>query len=88
MEIQDLLINAFITMFALGLLLVALFSYRKYHNMKLLFIASVFILFFIKAVLFSYGLFNEDLIPLLASSYFRLFDLGILILLFLAALKR
>ena len=88
MEIHDLLINAFITMFALGLLLISLFSYRKYHNTKLLFITLVFILFFIKAVLFSYGLFDEDLIPVLTSSYFRLFDLCILILLFLAALKR
>jgi hypothetical protein len=88
MEIHDLLINAFITMFALGLLLISVYSYKKYQNTKLLFIISVFIVFLIKAILFSLGLFYEDLIPILTSSYFRLFDLVILILLFMGALKR
>ena len=83
MEIHDLLINAFITMFALGLLIVSIASYKKYKNVKLLFITAVFILFFIKAILFSYGLFDDDISTMISSSYFRLFDLGILIMLFL-----
>ena len=55
MEIQDIIINSFITMFSLGLLIVSLASYKKYKNTKLLFITAVFILFSIKAIIISLG---------------------------------
>jgi len=88
MEIQDIIINSFITMFSLGLLIVSLASYRKYKNTKLLFITAVFVLFFIKAIIISLGLFDEEIYSLLSNSYFRLFDLAILMTLFMASLKR
>ena len=75
-------------MFSLGLLIVSLASYRKYKNTKLLFITAVFVLFFIKAIIISLGLFDEEIYSLLSNSYFRLFDLAILMTLFMASLKR
>jgi len=71
-----------------GLLAVSLASYRKYKNLKLLFVSFVFIVFFIKGILLSLGLFNEDIASILTSTYAGLFDLAILILLFIATLKR
>ena len=88
MEIQDIIINSFITMFSLGLLVISLATYKNYKNPKLLFITAVFVVFSIKAIIISLGLFHETVIPLIASSYFRLFDLIILLLLFIAVLKR
>jgi len=88
MEIQDIIISAFITIFSVGLLAVSLASYKKYKNMKLLFVSLVFLVFLIKGVLLSLGLFNEDIATILTSTYAGLFDLAILILLFIATLKR
>jgi hypothetical protein len=88
MDIQSIIISAFITIFSIGLLLVSLASYRKYRNMKLLFVSIVFLIFFIKGVLFSLGLFYEDLLTFVSIPYTGVFDLIILILLFLATLKR
>ena len=88
MEIQDIIISAFITIFSVGLLAVSLASYKKYKNLKLLFVSLVFLIFLIKGVLLSLGLFNEDIATILTSTYAGLFDLAILILLFIATLKR
>lgn len=88
MEIQDIIISAFITIFSVGLLAVSLASYKKYKNLKLLFVSLVFLVFLIKGVLLSLGLFNEDIATILTSTYAGLFDLAILILLFIATLKR
>jgi len=88
MEIQDIIINSFVTMFSIGLLIISLASYKIYKNTKLLFIAVVFIFFSIKAIIISLGLFYEELYPIISSSYFRLFDLIILVILFIAVLKR
>jgi len=88
MEIQDIIINSFVTMFSIGLLIISLASYKIYKNTKLLFIAVVFIFFSIKAIIISLGLFYGELYPIISSSYFRLFDLIILVILFIAVLKR
>jgi hypothetical protein len=88
MEIENIIISAFVTIFSIGLLVVSLASYRKYKNMKLLFVSIVFLIFFIKGILFSLGLFYEDLLSYVSIPYTGMFDLIILILLFLATLKR
>ena len=89
MEIQSIIISAFVTIFSVGLLVVSIASYRKYKNLKLLFVSLVFFIFLIKGILLSLGLFYEE-IELLTntSTYIGLFDLVILIMLFLATLKR
>jgi len=71
--------------------LVSLLSYKKFKNPKLLFISIVFIILLIKGVLFSINLFYPEILfidTLLFSIYSGLFDLTILILLFIATLKR
>jgi len=88
MDIESIVIFAFITVFSLGLLIVSLLSYRKYKNTKLLFVSAVFLVFLIKGVLFSLGLFYSQIADILSSSYAGLFDLIILVLLFIATLKR
>ena len=87
MEIQEIVISAFVTIFSVGLLVVSLASYRKYKNIKLLFVSLVFLVLLIKGILLSLSLFYE--IGILNSTlYTGLFDLIILVLLFLATLKR
>ena len=88
MEIESVIIDACITIFALGLFIVSLLSYRKYKNVKLIFVSLVFFVFLIKGILLSISLFNEQLAGLTSIPYFRLFDLLVLILLFIATLKR
>jgi len=88
MEIESIVINACITIFSLGLLIVSLMSYRRYKNAKLLFVGIVFFVFFVKGIFFSLSLFNEQLAALSSNPYVGLFDLTILILLFMTTLKR
>lgn len=91
MQIEVIAISAGITIFSLGLLIVSLVSYKKYKNSKLLFITLVFFVLLIKGILFSVSLFFPELSminSLLFSIYGGLFDLTILILLFIATLKR
>jgi hypothetical protein len=89
MEIHTIVINAVITVFSLGLLLISLFSYKKHKNKKLLFVSFVFLVLFIKGILMSAGLFSQDLAAVIPNSFFiGIFDLIILVLLFLATLKR
>jgi len=87
MEIQSI-VSAFVTIFALGLLVVSLASYRRHKRVKLLFVCFVFVVFLVKGVLLSLGLFYEDIVFFTSPAYFGLFDVIILILLFLATLKR
>ena len=88
MEIEGLIINAGITVFSLGLLLVSILSYRRYRNNKLLFVSFVFMIFFIKGVILSLGLFSQPLTEMISNPYFGLLDLIILVFLFIATLKR
>ena len=85
---EAIVINAFITVFSIGLLLVSLASYRRSKNTKLLFVSLVFFVFLIKGLLLSFGLVYDDLSSILSSEYMGLFDLAILILLFIATLRR
>lgn len=88
MEIISIVIDACITIFALGLLLISLLSYRKYKNAKLLVVSLIFFVFFVKGIILSLGLFNEQLSDLISNPYTGLFDLAVLVLLFVATLKR
>jgi hypothetical protein len=89
MEIGSIIINACITIFSLGLLIVSLLSYWKYKNVKLVFVSLVFLVLFIKGILLSIGIFyNDEISQIFTSPYIGMFDLIILILLFIATLKR
>ena len=88
MEIEQIIISAFVTIFSLGLLAVSLASYKKYKNLKLLFVSLVFVVFFVKGMLLSLGLFYEEIPVLHSNIYMGLFDLTALLLFFVATLKR
>lgn len=88
MEIESIIIDACITIFALGLFIVSLLSYRKYKNGKLLFVSLVFLIFLVKGMLLSLSLFYSQFADIISNPYVGLFDLIILVLLFIATLKR
>ena len=88
MEIEGIIISAFITIFSLGLLTISFASYRKYKNPKLLFVSLVFVVFLLKGILLSVSLFYENIGNFLSETYIGIFDLIVLILLFIATLKR
>ena len=88
MDIQLIFVDAFITIFSLGLFIVSILSFKKFKNIKLLFVSIVFLVFLIKGLIMSYSLFNTGLGNLNSSFYFGIFDLLILVLLFVATLKR
>ena len=88
MNLENIVISAFITIFSLGLFAVSIASYRKYKNLKLLFVSFVFLVFLVRGLLLSLSLFNDDIAVFFSGTYVGLFDLIILILLFIATLKR
>jgi len=88
MEIESIFIHACITIFSLGLFIVSLVSYRKYNNKKLLFVSLVFLIFILKGIMLSLSLFNAEFAEIMSNRITGLFDLAILVLLFIAMLKR
>ena len=88
MEIESVILSASITIFALGMLLVSIISYKHVKNTKLIFVSSAFLIFFIKGIMQSLSLFVEELAVMNLNVYMKLFDLMILIFLFIATLKR
>jgi hypothetical protein len=88
MQLETIILSAFTTIFSIGLLLISLTSYRKYRNPKLLFVSFVFLVFFIKGVLLSSTLFSNAFTFLLSNPLTGFFDVIILLLLFIATLKR
>ncbi|MEM0493617.1 MAG: hypothetical protein QXS02_06675 [Candidatus Thermoplasmatota archaeon] len=89
MDAGLLVISAFITTFSIGLFVLSLKSYKNYHNVKLLLVSLVFLVFLVKGILLSLYLFSPRLIGS-SSDIIQtgLFDVIILLLLFIATLKR
>ncbi len=88
MEIEAIAISAFITIFSFGLLLVSLASYNRYKKFRLLSVSIVFLVFLIKGILLSLGLIYDIPDILTNVVYIGLFDLIILVLLFMTTLRR
>lgn len=88
MDVQNILISACITVFSIGLFGISLLSYNKSKNKKLLFVSIVFLIFIIKGIVSSIALFNSEYSSFLSFTYTGFFDLIILVLLFMATLKR
>lgn len=91
MELEGIIISSGVTIFSIGLLLVSVVSYKKYRSTKLLFISCVFVVLLIKGILYTSSVFVptlEILNTILFSIYGGLFDLVLLVLLFVATLKR
>lgn len=86
-EIESLFINACITIFSLAILILSFVSYKKYKNIKLVFITTAFFIFFMKGIIISLGLFFIEFSILTKSTYFGLFDVLILVFVFVSTLK-
>ncbi len=87
MEIESIFINSCITILSLSILILSFASYKKYKNVKLLFVTTAFLIFLIKGIILSISLFNTDLSVISNSPFFGLFDVVILSLLFISTLK-
>jgi len=88
MSYVNIIIVGITTIFSLGLFIISLNSYRKSKNKKIFFVSIVLLLFFIKNTLLSFFLFAAQIqnnINLLA---LELFDLLILVFLFIAVLSK
>ena len=85
---ESIIIYGFITVFSIGLFSVSILSYYKSKNKKLLFVSTVFFLFFIKGVVLSLSLFISDLNEIITIPILAAFDLLVLFLLFIATLKK
>lgn len=76
------------TVFSLGLLLISLISYHKSKNKKIFFVSLVLLLFFIKNLLLSFFLFTAQIQNNITILALELFDLLILVFLFIAVLTK
>ena len=88
MELEHVVISAFITIFSLGLLIVSLASYRKHRNQKLLFVSLVFFVLFFKGLVISVDVFGEGVFGFQFDPVLGVFDLVVVLLLYIAILKR
>jgi len=85
---ESIIIYAFITIFSFGLFSVSILSYKKSKNRKLIFVSTVFLLFFIKGIILSLSLFLPDFNIYITIPILAIFDLLVLFLLFIATLKK
>jgi hypothetical protein len=76
------------TVFSLGLFIISLNSYRKAQKKKILFVSLVLLLFFIKNLLLSVLLFTAQIENTITILALELFDLLILVFLFIAVLTK
>lgn len=76
------------TVFSIGLFIISLNSYRKAQKKKILFVSLVLLLFFIKNLLLSILLFTAQIENTITILALELFDLLILVFLFIAVLTK
>jgi hypothetical protein len=88
MQLDSIVIFACISIFSLVLFLVSILSYYKYRKIKLLLISMVFLMFLSRSLLLSFSLFSAQVSAFIASPYIWLFDLLILLVLYITSLKR
>ena len=87
-EIWLIALSAGITIFSLNLLVISLLSFLKYRNVKLLFMSMVFLLFFIRGLILSVNVILGENVDLVSIIYLWVFDLLILVFLYVTSLKR
>ncbi len=76
----------FITIFSLGLLIISFHSYRKSKNKKIFFVSLVLLFFFLKTLFLSLMLFSAQIETNSILLALELFDLLILLFLYIAVL--
>ncbi len=86
--IESSILFGFLTVFSFGLWIIAIRSYQKSNNKKILFVSGVFFIFLIRGILLSLGLFYPDIELLHSIALYAFFDLSMLVLLFIAVLRK
>jgi len=86
--IETSLIYGFMTVFSFGMFIVSLLSYRRSKNFKILFVTMVFFVFFLKGILLSLSLFFVEINDIITIPFLGIFDLLMIVLLFIATLKK
>jgi hypothetical protein len=87
-EIWLIALSAGITIFSLNLLVISLLSFLKYRNLKLLLMTMVFLLFFIRGLILSADVIVGKSVDFASIIYLWVFDLLILVFLYVTSLKR
>ena len=87
MSVLDLFISASITVLSLGLFILSILGYLKRKNTKMIFVSLVFLVFLVKGILLSLGVFSSEIIVLNSSFNPWIFDLVVLVLLYVTSLK-
>ena len=82
------IIFGFGVIFSLGLFIISLNSYQRSKNKKIFFVSFVLFFFFIKFILLSISLFYLQLEDLVSIMLLSVFDLIILVLLYVAILAK
>lgn len=85
---ESIIIYSFLTIFSIGMLFVSFLSFRRSKNIKIFFVTLVFLVFFIKSILLSLSIFFDDLNALISIPFLGVFDFMMIILLFIATLKK
>ena len=85
---ESIVIYGFLSVFSIGMFIISLFSFRRSKNRKLFFITLVFLVFLIKSMLLSLSLFFNQFNDFISISILGVFDLVMIILLFIATLKK
>ena len=88
MEIELAVLSAGIMVLSFALLLLTIGSYRKHKNTKLLMISGLLALFFLKGTLMILSVVIDSLTWLQIPVYYAVVDIIMLLLLFIATLKR
>ena len=86
--IETSLIYGFMTVFSFGMFIVSLLSYRRSKNFRILFVTMVFFVFFLKGILLSLSLFFVEINDIITIPFLGIFDLLMIVLLFIATLKK
>ena len=88
-DIGILFLYAGITILSVILFVVTLLSFQKFKNKKLFFVSLIFFFLFIRGTLLSISLFNDQMKEVISSGYIWIFDLIVLVLLYVAySIKR
>ena len=86
--IENSIIYGFLTIFSFGMFIVSILSYKRSKNTKILFVTVVFFVFFLKGILLSLSIFFVEINDIITIQFLGLFDLIMIVLLFMATLKK
>jgi len=88
MSILELLIISFIIVISFSLFVLSILSFKKSRSIKMLLISIVFLVFFIKVIIYNVSLYFSNINIFDSITNMWIFDLAVLLLLYIASMKR